>query len=55
MSVAIDQIACGWQHSMATTRNGFLFSWGLNVSGQLGLGDFVDRSTPEHVKILAEH
>jgi alpha-tubulin suppressor-like RCC1 family protein len=40
---------------MATSKSGFLFSWGLNMSGQLGLGDFVDRSYPEHIKILAEH
>ena len=40
---------------MATTQSGFLFTWGLNMCGQLGLGDFVDRCYPEHVKILAEH
>ena len=34
--------------------NGFLFSWGLNIFGQLGLGDFIDRDEPEHVKSLAE-
>ena len=32
-NVVIDQIACGWQHSLATTKNGFLFAWGLNVNG----------------------
>jgi hypothetical protein len=25
------------------------------MSGQLGLGDYVDRSYPEHIKLLAEH
>lgn len=40
---------------MATTNSGSLFTWGLNMSGQLGLGDFVDRFYPEHVKLLAEH
>ena len=40
---------------MALTPNGFVFSWGLNVFGQLGLGDFVDRSEPEHVKQLSEY
>ena len=34
---------------MATTTNGFLFAWGLNMCGQLGLGDYVDRHEPEHV------
>jgi alpha-tubulin suppressor-like RCC1 family protein len=40
---------------MATTQNGFLFAWGLNMCGQLGLGDFIDRAYPEHIKSLAEH
>lgn len=31
--VVISKIACGWQHSMALTPNGFLFAWGLNVHG----------------------
>ena len=31
--VKIDSLSCGWQHSMALTRNGFLFTWGLNLSG----------------------
>lgn len=44
--VKIDMVACGWQHTLAITMNGFLFSWGLNITGQLGLGDFVDRYYP---------
>ena len=39
---------------MATTLSGFVFSWGLNVYGQLGLGDLVDRNEPCHVKALSE-
>jgi len=46
-SVVIDTVACGWLHTLATTQNGFLFSWGLNIFGQLGLGDYVDRYYPE--------
>jgi len=46
LRVPISKIACGWQHSLALTKNGFLFSWGLNVYGQLGIGDFVDRNEP---------
>ena len=37
------------------TPNGFVFSWGLNVFGQLGLGDFVDRCEPQQVKKLSEY
>jgi alpha-tubulin suppressor-like RCC1 family protein len=31
---------------MAVTPNGFLFTWGLNVHGQLGQGNFRDVSSP---------
>jgi alpha-tubulin suppressor-like RCC1 family protein len=31
--VKIKDIACGWQHSMAVTASGLLFTWGLNVYG----------------------
>jgi len=51
--VKIDLVACGWQHTLATTKNGFLFSWGLNSNGQLGHGDFVDRFYPAQVLSLA--
>ena len=44
--VVIQAVSCGWQHSLALTPNGFVFAWGLNVFGQLGLGDFVDRFEP---------
>lgn len=40
---------------MALTPAGFLYSWGQNVFGQLGLGDYNDRNAPELVKSLAEH
>ena len=36
-------------HSLALTTDGRLFSWGRNQSGQLGLGDNVDRSIPTEV------
>ncbi len=29
-----------------------MYSWGCNASGQLGLGDFVDRRAPAHVEGL---
>ena len=29
-----------------------VYSWGCNASGQLGLGDFVDRRAPAHVEGL---
>lgn len=39
---------------MALTPNGFLFTWGLNVHGQLGLGNFKDKSMPVPVLYLQQ-
>ncbi|XP_076831361.1 putative E3 ubiquitin-protein ligase HERC4 [Brachyhypopomus gauderio] len=32
------QVSCGDQHSVALTKDGQLFTWGQNSSGQLGVG-----------------
>ncbi|CAJ1052444.1 probable E3 ubiquitin-protein ligase HERC3 [Xyrichtys novacula] len=34
----ISQVMCGNQHCIALSRDGQLFTWGQNTSGQLGLG-----------------
>ena len=38
--------------SLATKTDGTLWSWGANVFGQLGLGNAVDRSSPNQVGAL---
>ncbi|XP_053176238.1 probable E3 ubiquitin-protein ligase HERC6 [Scomber japonicus] len=38
LPVPVIQVACGNSHSLALTRGGDVFSWGLNSHGQLGLG-----------------
>jgi len=35
----IIQVACGQKHSQAVTTTGYLFGWGNNSCGQLGVGD----------------
>ena len=45
-NIWISSICWGWQHTMAVTTSGFLFTWGLNFNGQLGLGDYLDRDIP---------
>uniref|UniRef100_A0A8C5EB60 HECT domain-containing protein n=1 Tax=Gouania willdenowi TaxID=441366 RepID=A0A8C5EB60_GOUWI len=35
---SISQVMCGNQHCIALSRDGQLFTWGQNSSGQLGLG-----------------
>ena len=52
MNIPVVEISCGWQHTLAVTSNGFLYSWGLNINGQLGLGDYTDRDTPTFVESM---
>lgn len=37
--VKVTQVACGARHSLALSTGGFLFSWGDNKHGQLGIGN----------------
>ncbi len=39
-------VACGDRHTIALKTDGTLWSWGLNSSGQLGINNLSDRSTP---------
>ncbi|XP_034043932.1 probable E3 ubiquitin-protein ligase HERC3 isoform X2 [Thalassophryne amazonica] len=49
----ISQIMCGNQHCMALSRDGQLFTWGQNTSGQLGLGEGEpDKLFPQPLKSL---
>jgi alpha-tubulin suppressor-like RCC1 family protein len=43
------KIEAGDYHTLAIAQNGTLWSWGINVDGQLGLGDNTDRNTPTQV------
>ncbi len=47
----IKQISCGTEHSFAVSVNNELFGWGLNLWGQLGLGDFENRREPEKIAL----
>uniref|UniRef100_A0A3Q1F320 Probable E3 ubiquitin-protein ligase HERC6 n=1 Tax=Acanthochromis polyacanthus TaxID=80966 RepID=A0A3Q1F320_9TELE len=48
------QVACGNSHSLALTKGGDVFSWGLNSHGQLGHGKAVTlQSTPVLVCALS--
>ncbi|KAF7662154.1 hypothetical protein LDENG_00243780 [Lucifuga dentata] len=50
LPVPVIQVACGSSHSLALTKGGDVFSWGLNSHGQLGLGKEVSlQYTPELV------
>jgi alpha-tubulin suppressor-like RCC1 family protein len=42
-AVIIVAIACGARHSLALDNNGFVWAWGLNDHGQLGISSFEER------------
>lgn len=46
----IVSLACGAFHSMALTDLGQVLSWGCNVHGQLGHGNFTDVSEPTFIE-----
>ena len=47
---AYQEVACSGSHTCARRTNG-VACWGYNAGGQLGLGDTVDRNTPQLVNI----
>ena len=46
--------ACGFGHIIACSKSGKLYSWGLNVKGQLGLGDIEARQHPKLVEGISD-
>ena len=38
-NMVIVQLACGDSHSMALTKEGYVYAWGEASFGQLGLGE----------------
>ena len=56
-SVKVRSVACGDFHTMVTVSTSFrtggvrMFAWGNNQCGQLGLGDFTDRATPDELSL----
>ena len=51
--IRFKSISCGNNHIMATTKDGFVYAWGSNSDGQLGLGKISNcERTPTQVKSL---
>lgn len=48
----VTQVVCGRFHTLCVTATSQVFAWGLNRSGQLGLGDTMDRRAPAAVDAL---
>lgn len=52
MSQVVTSVACGWQHTMALTQTGQVFSWGYGEDGQLGHSEAGDSLTPRLIQSL---
>lgn len=46
-------IACGWDHSLAVSSTGALYTWGSGAHGKLGHGDEENRNRPTLVTALS--
>jgi len=44
--MSVMKISCGAYHTVIIDNKGNVYSWGVNLNGQLGLGDQVDRTEP---------
>lgn len=49
----IKQIIAGYNESFALTEEGDVYTWGYNWSGDLGMGDTVNRNTPTKNDVLS--
>ncbi|OMJ95254.1 hypothetical protein SteCoe_1469 [Stentor coeruleus] len=49
----IESVYCGSEHTLALTNEGEIYSWGLNIKGQLGLGDTNSRNTPTLIESIS--
>lgn len=48
----VESISSGYGHSLALMKNGTVFGWGLNSSGQLGFVDTTSRLTPTKLSYI---
>ena len=51
---SIRQVALGTNHTCGITIDNNLWCWGENTRGQLGVGDFVNRTSPTQVKVAKD-
>lgn len=47
--VSCTSISCTQLSSLALSQRGQLFSWGYNGNGQLGIGSYLNKNTPQRV------
>jgi tRNA A-37 threonylcarbamoyl transferase component Bud32 len=49
--IKIKMISCGYNHSMALTKDGSVYSWGSNGYSQLGISNTKDSNTPKQIQM----
>ncbi|XP_031237886.1 probable E3 ubiquitin-protein ligase HERC6 [Mastomys coucha] len=53
-TLQVDLVSCGKEHSVAVCHRGRVFTWGAGSEGQLGIGEFKERSCmPKKINALA--
>ncbi|KAM3935649.1 RCC1 and BTB domain-containing protein 2 isoform 1-T1 [Leptodactylus fuscus] len=52
--IRVEQIVCGYAHTLALTDEGVLYAWGANSYGQLGTGNKSNQSYPVQVCVDKE-
>ncbi|XP_059161859.1 RCC1 and BTB domain-containing protein 1-like [Physella acuta] len=53
-SIIVNQIVCGYAHTLALTDEGIIYSWGANSYGQLGTGNKANMVAPAKVMSQGE-
>jgi RCC1 and BTB domain-containing protein len=51
-NTGVIQIACGFDHTIALTRDGVVYTWGYGGNGKLGLGHEKDQNKPHPIQHL---
>ncbi|XP_077393631.1 RCC1 and BTB domain-containing protein 1 isoform X2 [Festucalex cinctus] len=51
-AIYVQQIVCGYAHTLALTDEGVLYAWGSNTYGQLGTGNKINQLVP--VQIMSD-
>src|SRR5881275_2125429 len=53
-SLYVKNISTGVNHSLILSNNGQIYTFGSNIFGQLGLGDYNDRCKPTLIESLTQ-
>ncbi|GBG28712.1 F-box/SPRY domain-containing protein 1 [Hondaea fermentalgiana] len=53
-SETIKYCTCGWDHSMAITDRGHVYTWGAGTNGKLGHGDEESHTLPRRIDSLVD-